>query len=195
MATHRAIEATCQAVVELLRDNYRPADFNRDLEFATLTSAGISDGLTAGVSLFMYRVNIGGAHRTPPGRRLANGRLSHQLPLDVNFILTAWAQEASLQYAIAGWVLRTMEDYPIVPTALLNRRTDGVFRPDETVEVAIGDMVTEDLLHLWEQLGGGAYQLSLPYVAKNVWIESTRENEEGEAVAHRVLHYGGVPTS
>ena len=195
MATHRAVEATCQAVVELLRDNYEPSVFNRDLEFRTLSSTGFTDGLSAGVSLYLYRVAIGGAHRTPPGRRLADGRMSHQLPLDLSFILTAWGQEASLQHAVAGWMMRVMEDYPVLPNALLNRRTDGVFRSDETVEVALVDLATEDMLHLWELLGGGTHQLSMPYTARNVWIESSLPLEQGSPINDRVAHFGPVPLS
>jgi hypothetical protein len=43
------------------------------------------------------------------------------------------------------------------------------------VEIFVGEMVTEDLLHLWELLGSGHYQLSVPYVARNIRIESQRE--------------------
>ncbi len=193
MATHRAIEATCQAVIELLRDNYRPADFNRDLEFATLTSTGVNSGLTAGVSLFLHRVTLNSAHRTPPGRREGNGRLAPQLPLDLSFVLTAWGQEASLQHAIAGWMMRTMEDHPVISSGLLNRRTDDVFRSDETVEITLAEMATEDMLHLWELLGGGGYQLSVPYLARNVRLESTVLIDDTESVRDRITHYGPVP--
>src|SRR5688572_13239359 len=98
MATHRGVESACQAVVELLRDNYDPSAFNRDLEFRVLATGGFDTGLNAGVSVFLYRIMINDAHRTPPGRRGDDGELRHtQLPLDIHMILTAWAPEASLQ--------------------------------------------------------------------------------------------------
>ena len=191
MATYRGIEAACQAVVELLRDNYDPTAFNRDLEFRVLSTGSFNGGLTAGVSVFLYRVMVNDTHRTPPGRRGGAGEpLQTQLPLDAHFILTTWASEASLQQAILGWMMRTMDDHRVLPPGLLNRLTPGVFRDDETVEVLVGEMVTEDLLHLWELLGSGTYQLSVPYVARNVRIESSRELVAAAPVQERITDYG-----
>ena len=190
MATYRGIEATCQAVAGLLRDNYDPTAFNRDLDFQVLSTGAFTAGLNAGVSVFLYRIMVNDAHRTPPGRRTDTGALTHtQLPVDLHLILTAWAPEASLQQVIAGWMMRTLEDNRILPPGLLNRMLGGVFRDDEAVELLTGDMVTEDLLHLWEVLGTGHYQLSVPYVARNVRIESHREIDVGALVQERTTHY------
>jgi hypothetical protein len=190
MATHRGIELACRAVVELLRDNYDPSAFNRDLEFKVLATGGFESGLNAGVSVFLYRIMINDAHRTPAGRRTDDGQPRHsQLPLDVHMILTAWAPEPSLQHSIAGWMMRTMDDYRTLPPGLLNRLTPGVFRDDEAVEILVGEMVTEDLLHLWELLGSGQYQLSVPYVARNIRIESQREFAAGALVQERINDY------
>jgi hypothetical protein len=194
MATHRGIESTCQAVVEILRDNYDPTSFNRDLEFRVLPAVAFEQGLAAGVSLFVYRVLVGDTPRTPAGRRTdAGGRLRTQLPVDIHFILTAWAPDASLQQGIAGWMMRTMDDHRVLPSGLLNRVSAGVFRDDETVEVLDGELVSEDLFRLWELLGSVTYQLSVPYVARNVRLESDRELVTAGPVRERVIDYAGVP--
>jgi hypothetical protein len=193
MATHRGIESTCEAVVEILRDNYDPAAFNRDLEFRVLSGAGFESGLGAGVSLFVYRVMIGDTPRTPTGRRSDSGaQLQPQLPVDVHFILTAWAPDASLQQGIAGWMMRTMDDHRVLPPGLLNRLAPGVFRDDETVEVLDGELVSEDLFRLWELLGTVTYQLSVPYVARNIRLESERELVTAARVRERVVDYESV---
>ena len=193
MATHRGIESTSQAVVEILRDNYDPAAFNRDLEFRVMSAAGFERGLTAGVSLFVYRVMVGDTPRTPAGRRSESGvRLQPQLPVDVHFILTAWAPDASLQQGITGWMMRTMDDHRVLPPGLLNRMAPGVFRDDETVEVLDGELVSEDLFRLWELLGSVTYQLSVPYVARNVRLESQRELATAALVRERVVDYQGT---
>ena len=193
MATHRGIESTCQAVVEILRDNYDPEAFNRDLEFRVMSAGGFESGLTAGVSLFVYRVIVGDTPRTPAGRRSESGvRLQPQLPVDVHFILTAWAPDASLQQGITGWMMRTMDDHRVLPPGLLNRMAPGVFRDDETVEVLDGERVSEDLFRLWELLGSVTYQLSVPYVARNVRLESERELPAAALVRDRVLDYQGA---
>lgn len=190
MASYRGIEVVCHSVIELLRDNYDPDDFKQPLDFRVLGSSGFDQGLTAGVSLFLYRVTINDADRMPPGRRDENGdRLRNQLPLDIHMLLTAWGKEPSLQQAVTGWMMRTLEDHPSLPAGILNRRTDGIFRTDEAVELTIGELATEDLLHLWELLGSKTYQLSIPYTARNVRIESTEKRLEAALVQDRLHRY------
>lgn len=187
MATHRAVDAVCQAVVDLLRDAYDPAAFNQDLEFRVYSSASFAQPMAAGVSLFLYRVFINGSHRIPGGRMTPDGtRTQTQLPLDLHFLLTPWGKDASTQNAIAGWMMRALEDLPVLPSGLLNRRIPGVFRPDETVELIIGELATEDLFHLWELIGNNSYRLSVPYLARNVRIESELTVEEHPPVQERV---------
>lgn len=175
MADTRAVEAVCNTIVDMLRDSYDPAQLDQDLEFRVYTASNFAQHMTAGVSLFLYRIFIDGTHRTPGGRWTPDGgRADTQLPLDLHFLLTTWGKDASTQYAIAGWMMRTLEDTPILPSGLLNRRTPAVFHDDEAVEVVAGEIATEDLMRLWELIGPGSYQLSVPYVARNIRIEAER---------------------
>lgn len=190
MATFRGVEGACHAVVELLRDNYDPSDFpGHDLEFRVVPVTAFDTGLTAGVSVFLYRITLNGADRTPPGRRTEDGgRFRSQLPLDLHILLTAWGNDPSLEQAVAGWMMRVLEDHPILPAGLLNRRTDGVFRADESTEISVGQLAMEDLLQLWELIGG-TYRLSVPYEVRNVRIESERELVSGAPVQDRTQRY------
>ena len=136
---------------------------------------------------------VGDNPRTPVGRRSESGApLQPQLPVDVHFILTAWAPDASLQQGITGWMMRTMDDHRVLPPGLLNRMAPGVFREDETVEVLDGELVSEDLFRLWELLGSVTYQLSVPYVARNIRLESERELVSAARVRERVVDYQGA---
>jgi hypothetical protein len=191
MATHRAIASTCEAIIHMLRMNYNPTDFDKELEFKVYTSSDFATPMDAGVSLFLYRVFVNGAYRTPPGRLDDNGRRQKtQLPIDLHFLLTAWGKEASLQHAIAGWMMRILEDTPMLPAGLLNSETPGVFRPSETVEVSPTELRTEDMLRIWETLTQNTYQLSIPYLARNLRIESSqRVPVVGEPIQERVADY------
>jgi Pvc16 N-terminal domain len=187
MATPRAIEASCNAVVDLLRDAYDPAQFDQDLEFQVYTATNFPQHMAAGVSLFLYRIFIDGTHRIPGGRyRPEGGRDDAQLPLELHFLLTAWGRDASMQYGIAGWMMRVLEDTPTLPSGLLNRRLPGVFRDDEAVEIVAGEIATEDMMRLWELIGPSSYQLSVPYLARNLRIESETLRRGGGAVQDRV---------
>lgn len=180
MADHRAIMAVGEAIVNLLRASYDPSDFNGQLEFKVITSNQYRDPqIQRGASLFLYRVYPNGVHRTPPGRVQGNGRLQTVLPLDLHFLLTVWGQEATLQHSLLGWILRTIEDTPILPANVLNSFVPDVFGPEETVEIGFAEMRTEDLLRYWEVLNLGIYQLSVPYLARIVRIESEQVLTEG----------------
>jgi hypothetical protein len=198
----QAVEAVCEAVIELLKRSYSDSGIPDKLKFAVFTADDFSKNtenkIDRGVSLFLYRILPNGSHRTPSGRIGPDGRRYRtQLPVDLHFILTSWAPQASLQHFIAGWMMRTLEDNPILSSTLLNEKFSGlneellgVFRPDETVEVVLDDLSTEDLLHLWETLVAEKYHLSVPYVARNVRIESKQMvMTAGKPVQTRTFEY------
>lgn len=180
LADSRAIMAVGEAMVALLRTAYRPADFTADLEFRTVTAREIGNNqIAAGVSFLLYRIVPNGAHRTPPGRLdPQGGRRQTQLPLDLHFLTTVWGAEASLQHAIAGWAMRMLEDTPLISSGLLNATAPGSFRAEEVVELGLAELSNEDLLRIWEVLGTNTYQLSVPYLARVVRIESLQPMPE-----------------
>jgi len=191
VADFRAIRAVGEAIMGLLESSYRPADFNGIVaDFRMFTSRDITNNtITNGASLFMYRLYCNGVYRIPPGRIAADGRRTDsKLPLELHFLITVWGGEASYQYELAGWILRILEDTPILPSAILNSTTPNVFRADETVDVTHAELKTEDLFRIWDVLGVNAYQLSMPYVARVVQIESsqTLPGEFDERVQERV---------
>jgi hypothetical protein len=191
MADFRAFAAVSEAVLALLRSNYQPEDFNNELDFRVFMARDFgSSGLQNGVSLFLYRVLPNGSYRSPAGRLDENGRrFRPQLAVDMHFILTAWGGSASLQHTVAGWMMRIMEDTPLLPAGLLNSVIPDVFQPEEAVEVMLADLSNEDLLHVWETLVQNTYQLSVPYVARNIRIESRLLQAAGQPVQQRTFEY------
>jgi hypothetical protein len=195
MADFRAIRAVGDALMGLLQTSYRPEDFNDIVaDFRMFTSRDFTNNaITNGASLFMYRLFCNGAFRIPPGRINADGRRADtQLPVELHFLITVWGGEASYQYELAGWIMRLLEDTPILPSAVLNSTTPNVFHADETVDITLAELRTEDLFRIWDVLGVNAYQLSIPYVARVVHIESThsRADEYDRRVQERIQRSG-----
>jgi len=195
MATLSAIAATTEAIIRLLRSSYDPTQFNNaSLDFQVYVSSDFLNPMDEGVSLLLYRVFQDGTNRTPPGRVQPNGQTGPtKLPLELHFLLTAWAKTASLQHELAGWMMRTLEDNPILYPSLLNSYKPGVFYPEETVEVGLAQLSTEDLFDIWDVIIRHVYQLSVPYVARVVKIESTLANVAGAQVQQRLMDYRNVP--
>jgi hypothetical protein len=188
MADYRALEGVSRAVVHLLRLSYRPDDFGVTLSFDAYGPGNFGDPMQAGVSVFGYRVTVNGNHRMPPGRILpGGGREQSRIRVDIHLLLTVWAQESNMQLRVAGWLMRLLENYSILPFALLEAASPGVFSPDETVEMLVDDLATEDLLHLWEAMSDTGYQLSIPYLARNVSIETRRLVGEGPPMQERLF--------
>jgi hypothetical protein len=174
MADYRAITAVTEAIVNLLRVNYREENFNNELEFKVFTSKDFSANvLQNGASLFPYRIYTNGTHRIPSGRIASDGRpLRTALPVELHFLITVWGREASLQNSLAGWIMRTLEDTPTLPAGILNSVVSDAFRPDETVDISLAELRTEDMFRIWDVIGMNVYQLSLPYVARFIHLES-----------------------
>jgi len=195
MADHRAVMAVCQAVMDRLQAAYQPGDFGAPLQFQVYLAKDFQKPMDAGVSLFLYRVFPNTAQRTPPGRIGSDGRRRRsQLPLDLHFLMTAWAQDATLQHAITGWMMRVLEDGPTLPAGLLNTQFGSVFRSDEQVEVTLAELGTEDLFRIWEVIAHHAYQLSVPYLARGLRLESEQAETVGGPVQERDLRFAeGVP--
>jgi hypothetical protein len=168
-----------------LRSNF--AEFNgATLDFQVYVADNFLQPMDQGVSVLLYRVYHNGSHRTPPGRIVDGQRQRTKLPVDMHFLLTAWARTASRQHEIAGWMMRVMEDNPILPAALLNAYQPDVFHEDEGVEVGLAELTTEDLFHIWEVMIQHVYQLSVPYMARRIEIESTQARDVYGRVRERV---------
>ena len=177
MADYRAIAAICEGIMDLLRSSYPGSD----MEFRVVTSSDFSEKtISNGASLFMYRVCVNGASRVLPGTVGQDGaERKTVLPLDLHFLITLWGGDATQQHSLAGWIMRALEDNPVLPASVLNSVMPGVFREQESVQIVPADLGTEDLFRIWAGIGNNAYQLSIPYIARVAHIESETRLLEG----------------
>jgi hypothetical protein len=192
LADFHAIQVTCDAVARLLQESYSPdlIEPATHLQFDVYgTAEDFKNHMVQGVSLFLYRVHVNATQRSPLVKDPVGNVRRQLLPLDLHFLLTVWAPRASLQHAILGWTMRLLEDNPVLTSPLLNGVRADTFRGDETVELTVGQLTNEELMRIWDDLGT-EYQLSVPYLARVVRIESMRELSEGQPVSQRRFEYG-----
>lgn len=177
--------------MRLLQQSWRSDLFDgADLQFKVYRTHDFATPMDAGLSLFLYRVTVSTVQRTPPARPAPDGHPRRtQLPLDLHFLLTPWAKDASLEQVILGWMMRTIEDTPILPAGLLNTLTPGVFETEETVEIVVGQLANEEMFRIWDVLPTD-YQISVPYTARIVRIDSELDRREGGPVLTRELEFG-----
>ncbi len=188
MASFLAIAGACEAVIRMLRAKYDAGAFDGPvLDFQVYVAADFEQPMDQGVSLFLYRLYPSVVGRNLPGRALSDRqRRRAQLGVDAHFLLTAWARKASLQHEIAGWMMRAIEDWAILPPAMLNAYRPDVFGLDEAVEIIPAQLSVEELFRIWEVVVDHKYQLSVPYMLRMVPIEGAPEQEGGGVVQERV---------
>ena len=195
MATYQAIGATCEAIMRLLQQSWRSDLFpGSNLQFKVYRTGDFAEPMDAGVSLFLYRVTVNNVQRTPAARPLPGGRQRRtQLPLELHFLLTPWAKQdsldASLEHLILGWMMRAIEDTPVLPAGILNTVIPGVFDTDESIELVAGQLTNEEMFLIWDVLPI-SYQISVPYTARIVRIDSELDQQEAGPVMTRELDFG-----
>jgi hypothetical protein len=173
MARTQAIAAVGKAILGVLADA-RPRPELDDATFDLYQPKNFGNPMTKGVSLFLYRVSVNGAHRNQFSRPGPNGQKRRRpLPLDLFYMLTPWSASAEGQHRILGWAMRVLEDHPILPSGLLNHFSPepNVFDPVETVELLAEAISLQDMVNIWDVLKPNQ-QLSVTYVARMVGIES-----------------------
>ncbi len=120
-------------------------------------------------------------------------RYRSPLPIDLHFLMTAWAPTPVLQHHLLGWAMQTLEDTTSLPPGLLNRfaAAPDTFAANETVEVSLESVAMQDLLTVWE-FAKHNMQISATYVARLVAIDSARLVESPPIVQTRELDAGVV---
>ena len=68
-----------------------------------------------------------------------------------------------------------------------------MFRPEETVELSPGDLTNDEVFQLWQVLPN-SLQLSAPYVARVIRVESSMTVPQGIPVVTRELEFQAVPS-
>jgi hypothetical protein len=186
LASYHAIAATSQAILGILTAGCPRSEFQK-AEFKLYHASDFDKPMEEGVSLFLYRVTVNATLRNLPPRVVVDGgRYRPSLPLDLHYLLTAWASDPDQQQRLLGWSMRALEDVLIVPSGVLNHYIDkhDTFRSEEAVELVCDPLSLQDLIGVWDKLRP-RYQTSATYVARMISIDSDVKLVEAELVQAR----------
>jgi len=193
LANYKAIAATSKAILGLI-EKHCPASELTNPIFELYHASSFEKPLTEGFSLYLYRVAVNASLRNLPPRRAPNGeRYRPSIPLDLHYLLTAWAADAERQQRLLGWAMRFLEDWVILPANIINGylgdEDKDTFRAEEAVELILDPLPLTDHFHLWDKLKP-KMQTSVTYVARMVLIDSDLELSEAPVVQARELQMG-----
>jgi hypothetical protein len=193
MATANAIAATGQAILGLIAAGV-PKDEFLNAKFELYQAKDFQTPMQEGVSLYLYRITPAGEIRNYPPRVAPDGRKYKQLlPINLHYILSAWAQEAAKQQRLLGWAMRILEDTPVLPSGVLNQsgpETD-TFRPNEIVDLIMETISIYYMGAIWD-VSKPNVQPSVGYIARMVGLESQMEITEAAPVQTREFRNGKV---
>lgn len=130
------------------------------------TSSSTAIGAPA-LSMLLYRVDF---NRT---MRAAWSAVGHQdgrahLPLDLHYLLTAWALNAEDEHRILGRTMQCMETNPHLSGPLLDPAAG--WAAGEGLQVSLAEISTEDVMRTFDTLPLD-YKLSLHYVVRVVRVD------------------------
>ncbi len=120
------------------------------------------------VSIYTYRVDFNKAVRAGWSSVGSQDGRAH-LPVDLHFLLTAWANDAETELKMLGRAMQCLETTPVLSGPLLH--PSGQFAPNETVQLLLEEISTEAVMRTFDSLPAD-YKLSVPYIARVVRIDA-----------------------
>lgn len=195
MARDSAIAVVSRALVGLLEDACPRTRFP-NAAFRLVQASDLEGNarpVDQGVTVYLFRTLFSTSRRTLPPRTDAQGRrFRASVPVDLQYLVTAWAADVEQQQRLLGWAIRTLDDNPILPAGYLNRFVPGgenVFGEAETVELLGDQLSLQDLYNVWD-VAGHRHQPSVPYTVRQLALESDRPLSEHPAVQTREFVMG-----
>ncbi|HEU5387303.1 MAG TPA: Pvc16 family protein [Streptosporangiaceae bacterium] len=120
------------------------------------------------MSILLYRVDFNKTMRASWSAVGATDGRAH-LPVDLHYLLTAWADNADHEHRLIGRTLEIFEELGSLSGPLLH--PDGNWSVGEAVQLYLEDVATDDLMRTFESLACD-FRLSIPYIARVVVVST-----------------------
>jgi hypothetical protein len=122
------------------------------------------------VSVYLYRIHPNAVMRAAWGAQGSIDGRGH-LPLDLHFLITAWASDAGDELTLLGKALECLESTPLLAGPLLF--PSGGWAAGDVIQLIPDDVGVDTLLSLFDSLET-PFRLSAPYVARIARIDGLR---------------------
>ncbi|MBV8519276.1 MAG: DUF4255 domain-containing protein [Acidobacteria bacterium] len=193
MAGPYAIAAIGKAILSMLAAAVPKPEF-AGAAFELYQSKNLQSPMEEGIALYLHRVTPGSVVRNlPPRVGLDGRRYRPSMPLDLHYLLVAWARDAFKQQRLLGWAMRTIEDTPLLHASLLNQYgpEPDIFGEGEAIDVLLENVSIQDMNVIWDT-AKPQMQPCAAYIVRNVSLESQLEMFEYDPVQTRVFDMGKV---
>ena len=193
MASANAIAAIGRAVLSMLAAAVPKPEF-AGATFELYQSKNLQAPMEEGIGLYLWRITPGGSLRNlPPRTGLDGRRYRPSMPIDLHYLLIAYARDAFKQHRLLGWAIRTIEDTPLLHASLLNQygpETD-TFHENEFADVLFETVTIQDMSSIWDA-AKTQIQPCIAYVVRMVGLDSQLDMIEADRVQTRTFDMGKV---
>jgi len=193
MAGPYAVAAVGKAILSVLASAVPKTEFSGAV-FDLYQSKNLQAPMEEGVSLYLHRVTPANNVRNLPPRVALDGRRYRpSMPLDLHYLLIAWAQNAFKQQRLLGWAMRVLEDTPLLPASLLNAYgpEPDTFGENEYADILLETISIQDMNVIWDT-AKPQMQPCAAYVVRMISIESRLEWIDAALVQTRVVGAGKI---
>jgi hypothetical protein len=132
------------------------------------------------VSILLYRVDFNKTMRASWSAVGATDGNAH-LPVDLHYLLTAWADNANHEHRLVGRAMQILEELGSLSGTLLH--PDGDWSANEAVQLYLEDIATDDLMRTFESLACD-FRLSIPYIARVVIVSTSAGNAQPDVLTY-----------
>jgi hypothetical protein len=170
MADADAVRDVADTIVFLLRAGI-PAVNPAKITVSTPDEfESLRDPLNPNITVFLYRIAVNPQMRNNPRRIRPDGSIQPTpLPLELSFLITAWAKDTRDELKLIGRILQVLYAHRELGAADL---VGASWEKDDTVQLILESLPLEDHYRIWDA-NEVAYRLSLTYMARVVGLSAT----------------------
>lgn len=172
MATSAGIAAVAKSLERLLAWRFEQEE--PSTTGITKVTLATTDDLktipTPGLSIYLHRIEVNRTMR-PAWAEAAYMDGRGHLPLDLHFLLTAWAPDPEDEYRILGRVMECLEATPILTGPLLDSLNQATWQPGDSIQLLVDEVPAETVLRLFDLLPA-KHKLSITYLARVMRLDT-----------------------
>ncbi len=180
MATSAGIAGVAKSIERLLTLRFAPDEPTTGTTptLAVLANADlIKNGPTMpGLTIYLYRIEVNRTMR-PAWSAVGHHDGVGHLPLDLHFLLTAWATDAEDELRILGRAMELLDATPILTGPLLHSLNENMWSGGESIQLLADDVPSEAVLRIFD-LWPAKHKLSVSYLARVMRLDTRPERPD-----------------
>lgn len=173
MATSAGIAAVAKSLERLLAlrfDEEEPTTGTTKTKVKLVTTENFKRVDLPALTIYMFRIDLNRVMR-PAWSAVGYEDGRGHLPLDLHFLITAWAADPEDEYRILGRAMECLEATPILTGPLLASLNADVWTASDAVQLLLDEVPGESVLRLFDLLPV-KHKLSVTYLARALRLDT-----------------------